>query len=111
MTQIHVGAADSARRRGSVAIGRWLEGLLLRLSPRTLAWSAVAAAIVILVQAGFLAALFVGPHGHSYRAPLIGQAGPPGRYALVGLVPQARAAGLTDVLVPPQAPLHHRSPP
>jgi len=98
MAQIEGEAADSARTRGSVAIGRWLEGLLLRLSPRTLAWSAVAAAIVILVQAGFLAALFVGPQGHSYRTASVEQAGAPGSYALVGFVPQASAADVTKFL-------------
>jgi anti-sigma-K factor RskA len=99
MTQIDVEAADSARRRGQVAIGRWLEGLLLRLSPRALAWSAVAAAVVILVQAGFLAALFVGPQGHSYRTASVEQAAAtPGAYALVGFVPQASAADVTKLL-------------
>jgi len=98
MAQIEGEAADSARTRGSVAIGRWLEGLLLRLSPRTLACSAVAAAIVILVQAGFLAALFVGPPGHSYRTASVEQAAAPGSYALVGFVPQASAADVTKFL-------------
>jgi anti-sigma factor RsiW len=98
MTRIESEAANPARGRGSVAIGRWLEGLLLRLSPRTLAWSAVAAAVVILVQAGFLAALFVGPQGHSYRTASVEQPGAPGSYALVGFVAAASAADVTKFL-------------
>jgi anti-sigma factor RsiW len=99
MTLIESEAAGPARRRGALAIGRWLEGLPLRLSPRTLAWSAVAAAVVIVVQAGFLAALFVGPQGHSYRTAAVEQAAAtPGAYALVGFLPQASAADVTKFL-------------
>jgi anti-sigma factor RsiW len=98
MARIDAEAAAGLTRRGSVAVGRWLEGLLLRLAPRTLAWSAAAAAIVILVQAGFLAALFVGPQGHAYRTAAVEQAGTPGSYALVGFVPQASVADVTKLL-------------
>ena len=98
MTRIDAEAAAGLTRRGSVAVGRWLEGLLLRLAPRTLAWSAAAAAIVILVQAGFLAALFVGPQGHAYRTAAVEQAGTPGSYALVGFVPQTSVADVTKLL-------------
>jgi hypothetical protein len=98
MTRIDAEAAGGLTRRGSVAVGRWLEGLLLRLAPRTLAWSAAAAAIVILVQAGFLAALFVGSQGHSYRTASVGEAATPGSYVLVGFVPQASAADVTKFL-------------
>ena len=98
MTRIDAEAAGGLARRGSVAVGRWLEGLLLRLAPRTLAWSAAAAAIVILVQAGFLAALFVGSQGHSYRTASVGEPATPGSYVLVGFVPQASAADVTKFL-------------
>jgi anti-sigma factor RsiW len=99
MAQIEGEAADASRTRRALAIGRWLEGLPLRLSPRTLAWSAVAAAIVIVVQAGFLAAVFVGSQGHSYRTAAVEHAAAtPGAYALVGFVPQASAADVTKLL-------------
>jgi anti-sigma-K factor RskA len=98
MTQIEVEAAGGIRKRGPLAIGRWLEALLLRPSPRTLAWSAVAAVIVILLQAGFLATVFVGSQGHSYRTAAVEQTRTPGSYALVGFVPQASAADVTKVL-------------
>jgi len=98
MTQIEAEAASGARGWGRLAIVRWLQGLLLRLSPRTLAWSAAAAAILIVVQAGFLAALLIGGQGHSYRTASIEQTSTPGSYALVGFVPQASAADVTKFL-------------
>lgn len=99
MAQIEREATDAARGRGSLAIRRWLEALLLRLSPRTLAWSALAAAVVIVVQAGFLAALFVGSQGHAYRTASVEQAAAtPGAYVLVGFVPQASAADVAKFL-------------
>ena len=98
MARIETDAATGVRGRGSFAVGPWLEGLLLRLSPRTLAWSAAAAIVLILVQAGFLAALFLGGQGHSYRTASVEQAGTPGSYALVGFAPQASAAEVTKFL-------------
>ena len=91
-------AARGFRRAGSLAMSRWLEALLARLSPRTLAWSAVAAALIILVQAGLLAALFLGSERHSYRTASIEQAATPGSYLLVGFAPQASAAEFTKFL-------------
>jgi anti-sigma factor RsiW len=99
MAEIEGEAADAAGRRASLAFTRWLEGLLLRLSPRAIAWSAVAAVLVIMVQAGFLAALFLGSQGHSYRTASVERAAAaPGAYALVGFVPQASAADVTKLL-------------
>jgi hypothetical protein len=98
MTQIDAEAASGARARAPLAFARRLQGLLVGLSPRALAWSAVAAGIVILVQAGLLAALFLGPQGRTYRTASIEQASAPGSYALVGFVPQASAADITKFL-------------
>jgi anti-sigma-K factor RskA len=98
MTQIDAEAASGARSRAPLAFARRLEGLFVRLSPRTLAWSAVAAAVVILVQAGLLAALFMGPRGQTYRTASVERASAPGSYALVGFVPQASAADVTKFL-------------
>jgi hypothetical protein len=97
MTQIDAEAASGVRARAPLAFARRLQGLLVGLSPRALAWSAVAAGIVILVQAGLLAAL-LGPRGHAYRTASIEQANAPGSYALVGFVPQASAADITKFL-------------
>jgi len=101
-----MGEIDAEARRGApvrvpLALARRLEGLLVRLSPRALAWSAVAAALVILVQAGLLASLFLGPRGQTYRTAAIERAsapGAPGAYALVGFAPQASAADVTKFL-------------
>ncbi len=98
MARIDAEPATGLAGRASRALARRLEGLLLRLSPRALAWSAAAAAAVILVQAGLLAALFVGSKGPTYRTASVEQAVVPGAYALVGFVPQASAADIAKFL-------------
>jgi alkanesulfonate monooxygenase SsuD/methylene tetrahydromethanopterin reductase-like flavin-dependent oxidoreductase (luciferase family) len=72
--------------------------MFARFSPRALAWAAAAAAVLILVQAGLLAALFVGGQGHTYRTAAVEQASAPGSYALVGFSPRASADDITKFL-------------
>ncbi|HVX91781.1 MAG TPA: hypothetical protein VG985_01020 [Xanthobacteraceae bacterium] len=70
------------------------------LSPRTLAWSATAAALAIVLQAGLLAGLFVKERGPSYEtasAPEQAQV-VEGSYALVRFAPQATAEEITAFL-------------
>jgi anti-sigma factor RsiW len=98
-----IDAEGATGARVPLALARRLEGLLVRLSPRALAWSAVAATLVMLVQAGFLAALFLGPRGQTYRTASIERASAPGAYALVGFAPQASAADVTKFLETYQA--------
>lgn len=49
----------SVRRRRSFSLGAWFSGQLSQLRPRTLAWSATAAAFAIVLQAGLIAGLYV----------------------------------------------------
>ena len=98
MRRIETEPAAGFWGRGSLAAARGMESLLARLSPRALAWSAVAAAIVILVQAGLLAGFFLGGEGRTYRTASVEQAAAPGSYALVGFAPQASAADITKLL-------------
>jgi hypothetical protein len=53
--------ASTARRRApaSFNLGAWLSETLSSFSPRTLAWSATAAALAVVLQAGLLAGMFV----------------------------------------------------
>src|SRR5919201_6952278 len=46
------------RRPVRFDLGGWLAGLVEQFSPRTLAWSAAAAALAIVLQAGLLAGFF-----------------------------------------------------
>src|SRR5262249_41655530 len=57
--------AESAGRKSkfSLDLGGWLAGLIEQLSPRTLAWSATAAGLAIVLQAGLLAGMIASQHG------------------------------------------------
>ena len=85
-------------RLGRFSPGQWWQGLLLQLSPNVLAWSAAAAALVILVEAGLLAALFVRGPNPSYRTASVEEPVSQGSYLLVSFVPQASAADITKFL-------------
>jgi hypothetical protein len=78
-------------------LGGWLTSLVEQFSPRTLAWSAAAACVAILLQAGLLAGLFVKERGASYQTASYGEpaAQKPGAYALVRFNPNASANEIT----------------
>jgi anti-sigma factor RsiW len=75
----------------------WLAGLIERLSPRTLAWSAAAAGLAIVLQAGLLAGLVLSERGATYQTASFGEptAAAAGAFALVRFNPAATAADLT----------------
>ncbi len=77
----------------------WLAGRLSQLSPRGLAWSAVAAGLAICLQAGVLASLLVNQqHENRYRtASLPGEAAA-GTYLLIAFTPDATTASVTTFL-------------
>jgi len=85
------------RRPLKFDLSGWLAGLVERVSPRTLAWSGVAAAVAILLQAGLLAGAFLGERGTSYQTASYGDpiASAPGAYALVRFNPNATAGDIT----------------
>src|SRR5262249_16249972 len=59
MADIEADASTARRARPSFNFGEWLSDKLSSFSPRTLAWSATAAALAIVLQAGLLAGMFV----------------------------------------------------
>ncbi len=69
------------------------------LSPRTLAWSAAAAALVIMLQAGVLAEFMVkgGPSGYGTASVPTNVPGE-GAYVLIRFQPNATAAQVSDFL-------------
>jgi len=75
----------------------WLAGLFEQLSPRTLAWSAAAAGLAIVLQAGLLAGLVLSERGASYQTASFGEptAAAPGAFALVRFNPAATAGDIT----------------
>jgi anti-sigma factor RsiW len=55
--------AEPARKQAmSLNLGARVAGFFVSLSPRTLAWSASAAAIAILLQAGLIASIVIKEH-------------------------------------------------
>jgi hypothetical protein len=89
--------ARTNRRTVSFDFSGWLAGLIAQLSPRTLAWSGVAAALAIVLQAGLLAGLLLGERGASYRTASYGEptASAQSAFALVRFNPAASAADIT----------------
>src|SRR5881275_805521 len=59
MADIEADASSARRARTSFNLGAWLSETLSSFSPRTLAWSATAAALAVVLQAGLLAGKFV----------------------------------------------------
>jgi hypothetical protein len=59
MADIEADASTARRVKSSFNLGEWLSDKLSSFSPRTLAWSASAAALAIVLQAGLLAGMFV----------------------------------------------------
>lgn len=94
-------AHEAARSPKTAGVMRWLSERLSSLSPRTLAWGATAAALVIAVQAGVLTGTLVGRGGGaayetaSDGAAPAGAAGPTG---LVAFQPSATAADMERAL-------------
>ena len=80
--------------------GNRIAEFLARLSPRTLAWSASAAALAIVLQAGLIAGVMLNesksPSYQTASAPASDQAA--GAFALIRFAPQASADDVTKFL-------------
>jgi anti-sigma factor RsiW len=95
-------AIDKDRKRArapaaSNGIIAWLADLF---TPRVLAVSASAAAIVVLLQAGIITKMMLGegPGGGTFATASAPTAVEPGAYALVRFVPQATISDITQFL-------------
>jgi anti-sigma-K factor RskA len=106
-TAIEQEGATSARRRTFGLLGRAAE-FLSGLSPRTLVWSATAAALAIVLQTAIITNVLLksGSRPGNYEvasAEQGGQVAPQGSEVLVRFAPQASAADITRVLQAHQA--------
>lgn len=97
-------AEPKRRQRRSFDLAAFIAERLTLFSPRTLAWSATAAVLAIVLQAGLIAGLYLGEPGSespgafkTASAPTRSFA-PAGSYALIGFAPQASAADVTKFL-------------
>jgi hypothetical protein len=89
--------ARAPRRKRSFDLASRISEFLGGFAPRTLAWSATAAAVAILLQAAVITAVVVKDQG---GAGTIEMAGAPyeGTFAAVHFAPQATAAEITNFL-------------
>jgi len=96
--------AEPARRPApSINLAARVREFFAALSPRTLAWSASAAALAILLQAGLIAGIMIkensGSGVASYQtASVPSTVNDQGSYALIRFQPQASAAEITAFL-------------
>jgi hypothetical protein len=107
MADIEADASTARRVKTSFNLGEWLSDKLSSFSPRTLAWSASAAALAIVLQAGLLAGMFVserqgdGLYGTASVPTVVKESTvtvKPGTDALISFAPQATAGEITKLL-------------
>jgi anti-sigma-K factor RskA len=95
-----IDALPAQKSRASIDIGARIAEFLAALSPRTLAWSAMAAALAIVLQAGFLAGFVLkekSPGGYeTASAPANAQSD--GAYVLIRFKPQTTATDIANFL-------------
>src|SRR3984893_633025 len=95
-----IDALPAQKSRSSIDLGARIAEFLAALSPRTLAWSAMAAALAIVLQAGILAGIVLkersagGYETASAPANVSGE----GSYVLLRFQPQASAADVANFL-------------
>jgi hypothetical protein len=95
-----IDALPAQKSRSSIDLGARVAEFLAALSPRTLAWSAMAAVLAIVLQAGFLAGIMVkekNPGGYETASAPANVSGE-GSYVLLRFQPQASAADVANFL-------------
>ena len=101
MADIEADVSTARRARKSFNFGAWLSDKVSSFSPRTLAWSATAAALAVVLQGGLLAGMFVserqGGNFLTMSAP-VEQVVKEGTYAMISFAPQATAGEITKLL-------------
>jgi anti-sigma-K factor RskA len=102
MADIEADASTASRAKTSFNLGEWLSDKLSSFSPRTLAWSATAAALAIVLQAGLLAGMFVNERQGNlpFETASVTKSEPvmAGTYALISFAPQASVADITRLM-------------
>jgi anti-sigma-K factor RskA len=95
-----IDALPAKKSRASIDIGARIAEFLASLSPRTLAWSAMAAALAIVLQAGFLAgiALKEKSAGGYETASAPANARSDGAYVLIRFKPETTATDIANFL-------------
>src|SRR5262249_21277107 len=89
--------ARAPRRRRSLDVAGRVSELLAGFTPRTLAWSAAAGMVAILLQAAVIAAVVMRENDSS-GGPKLASAVKQGSFAVIRFVPQATASEITSFL-------------
>jgi anti-sigma-K factor RskA len=89
--------ARSPRRRRSLDLSSSISEFLSSFTPRTLAWSATAAAVAILLQAAVITSILVKEQA-APSGPSLASAPSEGSFAVVRFAPQATATDITNFL-------------
>jgi anti-sigma factor RsiW len=95
-----IDAEPGRRRTMSPGVGTWVAEFLASLSPRTLAWSAVAAAVALLLQAAVIGGIILNdtqPAGYQ-TASAPGTVPSGGAFLLVRFAAQATAGDINKFL-------------
>ena len=99
---IEAEGSRARKSRFSFDVGAFLAERLAVFTPRTLAWSGIAATLAIVLQAGLLADIYVGRGGGgtSYETASYQKSSDvaPGDYAYVRFAPQASVGDITSFL-------------
>jgi hypothetical protein len=97
--------AEAPVKRSSFNLGARLTAFFSGFSTRTLAFAGTAAAVVLVLQAGIIAGVLVGPRGPGgYETASYGQqAADAGTFVLVRFAPQASASDITRFMEANQA--------
>ena len=91
--------AEPARHAAaSLNLGARIREFFTALSPRTLAWSASAAVLAIVLQAGFITGILMKERAEYETASVSTKVATDGAFALVRFQPQATAADITAFL-------------
>ena len=95
-----IDALPAQKSRSSIDFGARIAEFLASLSPRTLAWSAMAAALAIVLQAGLLAGIMLKEKSAGGYETASAPANVPGEgsYVLLRFQPQASAADVANFL-------------
>src|SRR5262249_54740412 len=98
-----IDAEPKGRPNATMGVAARISAFLASLSPRTLAWSAILGAVLLLLQAGVIGAVLTKNHFTTYQTASLrmnerdlgGAAAP---HALVRFAPDARVADVTAML-------------
>jgi anti-sigma factor RsiW len=95
-----IDALPAQKSRSSIDLGARIAEFLAALSPRTLAWSAMAAALAIVLQAGILAGIVLKERsaGGYETASVPANVSSEGAYVLLRFQPQATATDVANFL-------------